>query len=353
MKLNIAKLSFKQAVAFTGRRSGNFIEEVNTIPSDTIKAALVAALSNETDKLEKLNENLIVSSVYPYLNEILFFPKPYIKAPFKDNITNPAHHKNIKKIKFIDQHLFEDYIQARQEIDLYAQQQLDNYTYLISKKNKHLVEPICQDDQSFKILTCETEEHVTLGVKPYFEKTEKGDPFYVNRTFFHNSKEIATGLWFAYVIKDENINEIFKQALQQLSMSGLGACTTYGNGLFDYELNEVEINEPKNATHLLTLSKYIPSEKEVNESILATGRYHILIRNGYIAGAKNESKRHWQKKQVWMINEGAVFETGTLQGENTTVAQVKEGNNTEHNVYRDGRPFAIPCKIPENNANNE
>ncbi len=352
MKLNIVKLSFKQAVALTGRRSGNFIEEVNTIASDTIKAALVSCLSINEEKLLELNQNLIVSSAYPFLNHILFFPKPYLPHPFKKAETNPAHQKNIKKIRFIDQKLFEAYIQARHEIDLYAQEQLDNYKFLISEANKEFINNIRQKDQSFKVLISETEEHVTLGVSPYFE-TEKGDPFYVSRTFFHDSKEIYTGLWFAYFLKDEKSNTVFKQALQQLSLSGLGAYTTYGNGLFEYEHTQTEITLPQDATHLLTLSKYIPTEEEINNHILEKGNYNILIRNGYIAGAKNESKRHWQKKQVWMINEGAVFESDTLEGKNLEVAEVKEANKTEHRVYRDGRPFAIPCKIPENNANNE
>lgn len=109
-------LDFVSPVHFSNARP-NFYEQSETIlRSDTIVAAIISVLANygtSADKLQQLQENLCLSSAYPYTLKggrvHYFFPRVQTllrMGPSIENKTGPFR-KQIKNIEWLDQDSFE------------------------------------------------------------------------------------------------------------------------------------------------------------------------------------------------------------------------------------------------------
>lgn len=188
LQKNIVKLIMREPVALGRARDDAFVSKVLTLPSDTLKAAIVSATAqlHSPELTNNLNQNLIVSSAFPFFNEHLFFPKPFQNLqtnPHPD--TTPGLAKKVKKIEFLEKSLFEKVIQG-QKIDL----NVNNVgLFLFQKTETQVAVP--------KIFEVQTVERVTLGCKPFLnDADEKGTPYYFTRTYFNNLHGNQSGFWF-------------------------------------------------------------------------------------------------------------------------------------------------------------
>ncbi|GAB4260138.1 MAG: hypothetical protein Kow0079_17110 [Vicingaceae bacterium] len=362
MKINVVKLQFIEPLALMAERKDEFQNEVSTLASDTLKAALVSALASvdNEETVNAFNTQNIVSSAYPYFEQngqtLYFFPKPMARLPINET-KDPGHNKKLKKIQFFDQILFEKILNNKL-IDLDKDAVLWQGGKFATAKSS--VSNIALVSEKTKIYQAQTEQRVTIGNLNNFSHQEQGNPFYVSRTYFKHkflplniqrqlsqykfSQEEAlkhtqnTGLFFIW----EGDKELLDKALNILQYNGIGADKNVGNGKFTYTFDEIKIHTPESSgqTKYMILSKLIPAENEIENLLNNEATYNLTKRGGYIAGSSNEAFRHYLKPNIWTFDEGSVF-AHVPKGENKDIT----GNLDEfvgHKVYRDGRPIVLP-----------
>ena len=337
----IAKLYFYQPLALMSGKKDEFQNEVLSLPSDTLKAAIISGLAKiDPEKVDLLNEDLTVSSAYPFYDDRYFFPKPMNKLPVKDN-SEIGMAKKIKKIAFLDLPLFEKTIN-RIEFDITGNNLLHNGKFLVANKEEY----------PKKLYAAQTEERVQIGNVNMFATDQRPAPFYISRTYFYqpektgdrqNKLDNRTGLYFIYLTSHK---DILQKALEFLQDEGLGADKNVGNGKFTVTFDSLKLNIPDDANKQIILSKFIPGQQNIQNGLLDNAAYLLDKRNGYIAGTVNESYAHWQKRSVFMLREASVFDINfELTGKNVVLSTAKAENVLKHKVYRDGRPVSIPAKF--------
>ena len=334
------KLMFRGPLALMSEKKDEFKPEITHIPSDTLKAALVSALGFMGDEknVKKLNENLIVSSAYPYLNDIFFFPRPRIQMHFSGVPEDPGFRKKIKRIAFLDRDLFEKVING-EEISFDNIIMLHNGKFWL-KKHENL-----NINTDTKIYAVQSAGRVQIGNLNVFSESEKGDPYYVSRTYFkrNDDKEhMVSGLYFIYHTDDE---QPLEKALNILKDEGLGSDRKFGNGHFEWEKVNLQLNIPENPAGYVLLSRYIPGQNEIANNMLKTSSFELALSSGYISGTVKEGFAHWLRKNIWMIEAGSVLNTSEdLKGKQVVVSTDEMEKALGHQVFRDGRAITIGYK---------
>jgi len=337
----IVKLYFYEPLALMSEKKDEFQNEVSSLSSDMLKAAIVSALANfsDADSISDLNDDLRVSSAFLFYDKVYFFPKPLTKLPIHINPENIKQNKQIKHILWIEQSLFEKVIN-NETFDLEQQKFYQNGKLLV---NGQLSLP----ENLYK---AQTEERVSIGNTVYFPETEKGSPYYISRTYFYNGvnhqqveEAQAAGLYFIYDTKHE---DLLVKSLSFLQDEGFGADRRVGNGRFRFELTDLELRLPDKATHQMLVSKYIPEKDLVDKGLLENSFFRLHKTSGYAAGSRKENMIHWKKKSVFMLKEGAIFpKEYNLNGKNVKLSTDEFENVAGHPLYRDGRPVSIPIEI--------
>jgi len=346
-EFKIVKLYFKEPLALMSEKKDEFMHEVLTLPSDTIKAALISVLGQagaERDEIRRLNEDLIVSSAYPFYKDILFFPKPSAPVPL-DTEDSPKKQKTIKKITFIQQSLFEKLINGEKVFFLEKENLLHGGKFLVEKEAKDEFEwrlpgqELAPDrDKEYKLYAVQTLGRVSLGNLLILGGGEKGSPYYVSRTYFRH----GGGLFFVY---DTGEEELFRKALDIWQNEGTGADRRLGNGRFGYELDTLTLRVPEMPDKQMILSKFVPRPEEINQGLLEEASYSLSIRGGYVAGTPVEAYSHWLKQNIAMMDEASVFNPKVkAEGKNVVVSNLKLEEILGHKVYRDGRIISLPIK---------
>ncbi len=296
----------------------------NLLHSDTLSGAIASAfchIKGDTDIVSFIN-SYKVSSAFPFKGECHFLPKPQVKLNVEINGGNIyENNKKLKKIEFIDYRILS----------------------MLSPDNNVVIE-IEQLSNDGKFLSSE----INLNT-PYVDEIEQrvvvprtsGDatPFYFERRFFRSD----SGLYFIYEVENKYLTD-FQNAIKWLGQSGLGTDKSVGNGQFEAEFSEIEINETKGADFLLTLSLYCPEENEIKSGLLNNSFYSLVQRGGFIAGTSNDTFRHLRKKSIYMFNEGSIFKAKQLTGKICDVKPDWNDNNL-HPVFRDGRAIYLPINI--------
>jgi CRISPR-associated protein Csm4 len=120
---------------------------------------------------------------------------------------------------------------------------------------------------------------------------------------------------------------------------GIGGYRTAGKGQFaqpDFSHN-VMLDLPESPDGSLMLSIYYPTEAESQG--LSDGLYDMVPRRGYVFSPTTHSLR---RKEVSMFSEGSVFPGNGRTGK---LVDVTPDGFSDHNVYRYGLAFGVPCKL--------
>ncbi|APF19578.1 CRISPR-associated RAMP protein, Csm4 family [Caldithrix abyssi DSM 13497] len=305
------------------------------VPSDTLWGALVSAhftlgLPFDFDDLP-----FYLSSAFPFFKERLFFPPPLGALDYLlDGLdeTQPGRLKDLKKIKYVDQKLFEALINGRQpalkELHFYATQR----EFLTLEEIDGL-----QKGPLFGIY-----ERPRVTVDRFTGSGAEGQIFYFSQMTFAK----GAGLFFLAEFKDERARRHFEAALRLLADEGLGSDRTVGRGFFRFESAEMELDAPQQSAFFTTLSLYFPQPTEVEELLESGARFKLARRKGYAAHFQARGKR---LGQTLMFGEGSLFKrpAGAMRfpGTNPVVLQKDALPDVPFNVYRYGRAFDIPTII--------
>ncbi|HOK36754.1 MAG: type III-A CRISPR-associated RAMP protein Csm4 [Tenuifilum sp.] len=360
MKFKIYKLKFTSPLHIGRSSIDDYSKSEEFIHSDTLKSAIFSTALvlnpelNNPERGKKFFNSFLVSSTFPFYKDYLFLPKPKGKLPLTD-IQNkePSYDfkKKVKKVSFIDFDLFFNFFNNKnQELNFKDDFEIVS-NFIVKKKFAEEIDLFLNSNQkndkgviNFTIVKSSLQERVYIRkTDETYEKSEKkyiySDPYIVDRINFIKD----SGLYFFLETKDEFDINIFEKILNHLGDFGIGTDRNVGNGQFIIdEILDKEIIFDSKADYLMSLSLFLPSEKDV-QNFTEKCQYKLIKRGGWISNHidLNLLKRSQIKKSIYMIDEASVFENNcTLEG--TIVDLSPDDNTLNHPVWRDGRPIFLP-----------
>lgn len=329
-KFTIYKLHFT-APLHIGDARDDYSVSLKTISSDTIYAALTSCLAKLGKKIPDNGDlGCVVSSLFPFYqkdkeaNAILFFPKPLKQTlPKLDDLTKA---KSVKKVSWLDKSYFEKVINGEQ---LFADEKD------VDKVKGDFLTIEKEFDKDF------ISSQVFPRVNVSRDGSEDAEPFYMDRIFFKD----YSGLYFIV----DGDTSLIKPALDLLQTEGIGTDRNVGNGFFEYEEKDVELNLPDKADFALALSNYIPNDKEELADLIDNDNvaYDFVRRGGWITTPPHNTIR---KNAVYAFSASSVFkkemsgvcELGKIVDLSPTLDFEPKVN---HPIWRCGKALFIPIKL--------
>lgn len=297
MNYAVFKLVFKTAYHVgNDLGSATLASAEMTINSDTLFSALcIEALQlggeEYLKKLYKkcLDDELVFSSLFPYLGEDYFLPKPILHIENtlnkEEDLKKSKEYKNLKYISAID---FKQYLGSLQGTDEFD----------VASGNEKLK----------KIGVSEVRQWVSI--KGEVESV----PYHVATfNFFDNA-----GLYFITAYKDEQDLDFLSQLLNALAWSGIGGKRSAGLGKFilddpiflDTPYSEglealSELLSLSNSTYKILLNLALPQNNELDK-VCQDSSYMLIRRGGFV-----QSENHWhhqiKKKLIYAFAAGSSF----------------------------------------------
>lgn len=306
MKRYIFKLKFRTPVHFGNGRLGaseNFIY-ADTLFSALYKEAIKMFGEEKADDLRKYAENgdFLISDLFPFSDETLFIPKPFIKIHnSQDDLSSK---KKFRKLKFIPVGDLSNFL-------------IGNY---IPDDSKQI---------SFG------KNSVRANVK--INEDKDNNPFGVGIYTFNDN----AGLYFIASVVPSIENYIFN-LLESISYTGIGGELSSGLGKFCCTRENLpkEFSERINGSYkkYMSLSICLP-ENDKLDCAIKDASYEVVKRSGFVA-SETYSKNPLRKNNLYCFKSGSVFKN-KFDGQ---IADVSNKGN--HPVYRYAKPFwlGIDCE---------
>lgn len=276
------------------------ISEFPSLHSDKLFGAICFAINDlyGEEKLIDMIENFkkeppfILSSAFPCIDyigdKIYFLPKPIESLDILEDHKNYIDgYKKLKNVKYISKDIFNDWINGR-----------INETYLLKNIDKYNIKTGLLFPKD-KILKFVIEPYDIPRNRINRLNNSSEDLFYFEGNYCKN-----VSLFFIIRIYDSRYEELLRESIKFLSnYRGFGANISIGKGEFEIEdISENIILEiPKEGNHFMTLSRYRPSNEDINifknrQDIF----YELYVKRGRMPNADF-------KKQVYFFTEGSTF----------------------------------------------
>jgi CRISPR-associated protein Csm4 len=257
--------------------------------ADTLFGAMATALgviygSEAIEEFtERFWEGARISSAFPYDGKRLFLPRPLTTDLWLLNHRDIPDFKRLKSTRYLT---LEDFQKALN------------------------LEPFSYTEMPYRVVDMPKValDRVTNNSSLYFWEEIRFKP--------------NAGVYFLYQGDDRTLREYIEPALRYLGDSGLGGKGTWGYGIFDFRIEEVEIKTPKGEA-FVTLSNTLPTKTPV--------LWRLLRKGGWTAWGR--------KPKMNFIEEGSIIWNDPGRIERITVGG-KE-------IYAYGLSFPVPVKLPE------
>ncbi len=333
----IYKLHFTSPLHIADRHADSS-NSLKAIQSDTLYAALMSCLAKTGATIPNDGDlGFTVSSMFPYYqrgNEgrpVYYLPMPMQTrmAELKD----VSMAKKVKKIGWVDAELYAKVLAGESFFD-----GTDKYYSCI--QGSYLSETVLPEDAegSKEFVKSEVSQRVTLRSRTGEEDAE---PYYVDKIIFRYD----SGLYFLA----EGDTGILDKALRILAVEGIGTDRNVGFGFFDFSVDSLTLELPKDANHQVALSLFIPESKEQLSELLSSEKvaYDFSRRGGWITTYPYTSLR---KDVIYGFMPGSVFaipqqQIGTMIGKMVNL-KPEIGNLTpNHPIWRNGKSIMLPIKL--------
>ena len=307
METKVIKLSFSSPVHFgDGRLSGG--------KPTCDAAALFSALFIEALHMGRANSlldaarsgELILSDAFPYIGEELFVPKPMTSFRMADEIDPAFVRRGDSRVKKAFKKL--EYIR------------LNSLNAFLHGTMDPLEELGFYDIGAASLRTRVNLERFGAGKTP---------PYGVGLFSFRQN----AGIYF--VVRGSYDIVPF---MDQLQYSGLGGKRTSGYGRFSFEVQSGDlfqrlqavgdINQVVDGPKLMLLSSAIPREDELEDGLLACGRYRIIRKSGFVQ-SPSHAPTPQKKRDLFAFAPGSLF-SRMFDGEVIDVNLIEGA----HPVYR-------------------
>lgn len=316
MKFKIYKMDFSTPVHFG---NGALDDVKNLFLADTLFSALcIESLKNKgEEQLNKLvslsKENkLLFSDAMPYIEDVLYLPKPFIKIETEQN-GDSVLKKQYKKLKFLPVNDLENYLKGSLDV------KKANQDFKLGEEKINTKVVISRDKSDNK--------PYSVGTFEFYKKDE-------------NNKK--SGLYF--LVGYENSDDLFfvDDLLNSLGYTGIGGKISSGYGKFIAIPNEADekllsLLNLENKNKFISLSTCLPKDEEL-EGSLKGASYTLQKRSGFVASF-DYSENFLKKKDLYTFSAGSSFDK-IFSGDVFDVSN--EGN---HPVYRYAKPLFIGVNI--------
>lgn len=329
-KFTIYKLHFTSPLHIGDARD-DYSVSLKTIASDTMYAALTSCLAKLGESIPPEGDlGCVISSLFPFYQKdeasdaVLFFPKPLKQT--LPTLKDLAKAKSVKKVSWLDKNYFEKVLNG--ETLFNDGVDVDNIKGDFLTADKDF-------DKNF--ITSQVFPRVTVSR----DASQDAVPFYMDRVFFKD----YSGLYF---IAEGDVS-LIKKALALLQSEGIGTDRNVGNGFFEYEEKDVELNLPDKADFALALSNYIPNDKEELADLIDNDNvaYDFVRRGGWITTPPHNTIR---KNAVYAFSASSVFKK-EVSGV-CTLGKIVDLSPTldfepkvNHPIWRCGKALFIPIKL--------
>jgi CRISPR-associated protein Csm4 len=324
-----------------GERGTGMEASGETIASDTLFSALCWGLREVEgdgwlrewiDAFRSRPAPLRISSTFPYLGGVRFYPKPALRLPdFLAALTwkeaDESVGKRLKRVTHVSEGLFRRWLGSRLS-DIPAGSRLlpgglwvgdDETSGLPSEMQGRWAER----SQTARVAL----DRVSSSSSLY----QVGDVRY----------RPGCGLWFAVRWREEGWREPLEAALSCLGEAGMGGERSSGRGQFRWEREAVAGlgPPPVGSTSAVTLSLYHPTSGEVDAGALDNAAYQLKLRRGWIGSAAGQGLRG---KSVRMLAEGSAIAADPEAGD---LVDVTPEGFSAHPVYRYGLAFQVATGV--------
>lgn len=327
------RLSFTSPVHFGLEGIGQ--ERIDQrVRSDTLWGAIVQKwilLYNDDPEGLCLDTPFVVSSCFPLINGIPFYPLPFGALDHLISKAGQAEQpeisvKELKKIRFAAEPLFWKIIRGE---TLEFEALLQNTVFPLEEKRQDTMrksKPVYDIMQRPRL---RTDQLSGGGMEGAF--------FYCSDQYFNQNN----GLFFLATFRHNKTKKRFDAALRLLGDTGLGADRSIGRGLFSFETKECGVPDNLSSNRYLLLSLYHPTRKEVMQGVLEgpDTAYSLIRRSGHAASLAVSAFRRYD---LWMAEEGSIFKTKPY---GDVMRVLEKSEMVPHNVYRCGRAFCIPMQL--------
>ena len=318
MLYKLYKLNFLTPVHFGSEKQGTSLENVSvTCHSDTFFSAICNEFVKLYDELDlddykDLFEEgkILITSLFPYVGEHLFIPKPSIIVERQNaKEVEYKNKKKMKKLEFIKISEFKHYLECLKS-----------------------GEPFVYDEKEYEFAKYSDVPKVALRIDDDNNKI-----YHVGAYSFKQD----SGLYFVAKFEDESYVDQFENIIESLQYSGIGGKRSAGYGKFElYDVIELDDNLlPSEETLLellqsdggyqMTLSLVSPDEDEL-ECDFSNSYYNLIKREGFVYSV-DYADSLVKRKNLVMFKEGSCFDfdiRGTIQD---------VSDNGKHPVYRYGK----------------
>ena len=308
------RLSFTAPIHIDSRGDA-FHERTETfIHSDTLSAALLSAwaLLDPKDAEERaIAPPFHISSAFPFYQDRYFLPRAMTTQAVKLQRLQDA--KKIKKIQWL-------------ELDLWRQSFRDDWANKLDDKQIRqgclaFAKPAPDNNQLWA-----EEERPRLALDRITNSSSAGQLFHLSRIWFAEH----SGLYFLATFNNDQEKANFEAALSLLADSGIGSDRSNGNGFFNWQKQELKLEQAKENETAVALSLVNPHPGDCAINWLQDSAYKLISRGGWIG------QSGLRKKRLRLFAEGSVFKQ-PLQGQVVDITPA----NAPNPVYRDGRGFFV------------
>ena len=229
---------------------------------------------------------VIISSAFPFADKqerVHYFPMPVVPPSPGTREASFETLKELRKVRFVEHRLFEDLVTGRLSIEAlvhgWGRDYHMNPVSGILATSRERCAPFrggieLPHNQINRLSTASVQFYHTTGVQ-----YEDG------------------GLFFLMDLADERWRTPIVAALKYLEDRGIGPRASSGQGHFRLEIRDFVLEQPAEASHLVTLSRFLPESLDRFEGDVW---YDLTTIRG-------RTQDGMMKRRVMMLSEGAVF----------------------------------------------
>lgn len=316
MKYVIYKMDFSTPVHFG---NGSLDDAKYLFLADTLFSALcIESLKisgeeglNKLVSLSKENK-LLFSDAMPYIGEMLYLPKPFVKIETEQN-GDSVLKKQYKKLKFLPVNDLEDYLNGNLDVEK------ANKEFKLGEEKINAKVVISRDETDNK--------PYSIGTFEFYKKDEQHE---------------KSGLYFLVGYENSSDLDFVDELLYSLGYTGIGGKISSGYGKFIAIQNEVDKNflsllDLENKNKFISLSSCLPKDDELENSLKGAS-YSLQKRSGFVASF-TYSENFLKKRDLYTFSSGSCFNK-TFSGDVFDVS-----NKGNHPVYRYAKPLFIGVNL--------
>jgi CRISPR-associated protein Csm4 len=320
---DIVHLRFQTPLHISRGKTGSYESSQEMLHSDTLAAALyVTALQLYGQTVaDEFKDKIRLSSAFPFDTDGYWLPKP---LSFSIDIYGATHRKELKKIKYLRQPVFEKILKGQQP----------DITELLDANNKAQLPSVWQ-------------RNVTQRVGITYE--DESTPFYLEKLYPKDGHK-ECGLYFLVYTEGAPFPYL-QNLLHLLGDNGIGLQRTLGNGQFECDTinqHSLDLSDVKPSAWV-ALSLYRPTKEDISSDTLKIhfdkSRYELRKRGGWLSSPEEDNHLSLRKKAILMFAEGSVLAFGdaNTEGVRGKCEDIKPNyDGFEHPVWRDGRAIFLP-----------